>query len=237
MIQLTAISDQGRFSNRLIHYVVGKCYAESVGATVEIPKGWIGEELFQINERHIVRNARQIQTSQLDGDFKGTASLPPFFSLPHSIVDPCMTREIVKRFLQWKPEYLRVTENEEAALHIRGGDFRHLKDFPVITAQDMIAATKWKERFGRVPCVVSEDSPSNTGLFSKALSFLEDFQRLMRSNNVFVYPRSTFSQMAALLGDGNIYMPYDYKPGKTSCKFKLVDPARPVIFPTRNNSL
>jgi hypothetical protein len=89
----------------------------------------------------------------------------------------------------------------------------------------------------RAPFLVSDFAPHDTGLFRKPLSFLEDFQTLMMAKNVFVYPRSTFSQLAALMGDGNIYMPYDYGTGPTTCKFRLADPSQPVIFPTKNNSL
>jgi hypothetical protein len=223
VIQLSAIKNEGRFGNKLLHYIVGKCYAESIGATVEIPHGWIGETIFEINEPHY---------EQRNGD-----TLPPFFNLPHRLVDPCLNRDTVKRLLKWKPEWLRVTAKKESVLHVRRGDYLTLPDFPVVPEKDLRVATHWWERFSGPPVVVSEDNPFNNELFSNPLSFLEDFQTLMMAKNIFVYPRSTFSQLAALLGDGNIYMPYDYGVGPTTCKFKLVDPSQPVIFPTKNNSL
>jgi hypothetical protein len=219
VIHLSSIENEGRFGNKLLHYIVGKCYAESVGATVEIPHNWVGEKIFEINEPHIGQA----------GDYGD--SFPPFFNLPHRMVDPFLTRETVKRLLKWKPEWLRVTKRKESVIHLRRGDYLTNKDFPVVS-QDQLS--QWS---AQIPYFVSEDSPLNTGLFPDSLSFLEDFQTLMMARNIFVYPRSTFSQMAALLGDGNIYMPYDYTAGPTTCKFRLVDPSQPVIFPTKNNSL
>lgn len=221
VVQLPAIASEGRFANRLLHYIVGKCYAESIGATVEIPKGWIGETIFEINEDYIEEHDPE-------------KALPAFFNMPHRLVDPCLTRETVKRLLKWKPDWVRVTAKRESVAHLRRGDFLTDKGFPVVSPDCIFTECK---RLVGVPFFVSENSPQNNGLFSKMFSFLEDFQILMQSKNVFVYPRSTFSQMAALLGDGNIYMPYDYKAGRTSCKFRLVDPFEPVIFPTKNNNL
>lgn len=222
VVQLPAIANEGRFANKLIHYLVGKCYAESIGATVEIPKGWLGETLFDINEPYI-QNVSDLETK---------ISLPPFFNLPHRMVDPCLTRSTVKRLFKWRPGFIRVRCREVATIHVRRGDFLTEKDFPVIPEKELVAVSGVN-----LARVISEDRPSNSGIFPREWSFLEDFQTLMLSENVFVYPRSTFSQMAALLGDGNIYMPYDYQAGRTTCKFRLVDPNEPVIFPTKNNSL
>lgn len=218
-VQLTAIANEGRFGNKLIHYIVGKCYAESIGATVEIPRGWAGEILFEIDEPYIEKPAG--------------AGLGAFFNLPHRLVDPCLTRETVKRLLKWRPEWLRVKNQFDVVVHLRRGDFLTDNGFPIVSLKEMLSANKT----GYPAVIVSEYFPQNTGLFPKWLSFLEDFQTLMQAKNVFVYPRSTFSQLAALLGDGNIFMPYDYKAGQTSCKFRQVDPSQPVIFPTKNNSL
>jgi hypothetical protein len=228
--QLPAIANEGRFGNKLIHYVVGKCYAESVGATVEIPREWLGEKVFEIHEPYIQAVA-PLLSPMLNWNFDGTVALPPFFNLPHRIVDPCLTRETVKRLLKWRAGWLRIKAKTEAAMHVRRGDFLIEQQFPVVTERHLLAAA------GRQDClVVKEDKPMH-GLFPKHLEFLADFQTLMLAKNVFVYPRSTFSQMAALLGDGNIYMPYDYGRGPTTCKFRLADPSQPVIFPTKNNNL
>lgn len=228
VIQLPAIANEGRFGNRLIHYLVGKCYAESIGATVEIPKGWIGETLFEIDEPHITTPAPLLRSFDA---FDGTVALPPFFNMPHRLVDPCLTRPTVHRLFKWKPGWVRVRKRERRAIHVRRGDFLLEPDFPVVSKSDMRLIGGPQAR------LVSEDAPTNTGLFPKSLSFLEDFQTLMLADDVFVYPRSTFSQMAALLGNGNIYMPFDYRPGPTTCKFRMVNPEQPVIFPTKNNSL
>jgi len=236
VIQLPAIANEGRWANKLLHYVVGKCYAESVGATVEIPRGWLGETVFEISEPYIEQKARML-SPQLDQDFDGTVALPPFFNLPHRIVNPCLTRETVKRLLKWRPGMVRVNSRPKAAAHVRSGDFLTNQDFPIVRQATIID----QARFAGYPpdkCeVVSEDKPRNSGLFPKELEFLEDFQTLMRAYNVFVYPRSTFSQMAALLGNGRIFMPYIYYCGVTDCKFRLVDVSKPVIFPSKNNYL
>lgn len=221
VVQLPAIANEGRFANKLVHYIVGKCYAESIGSTVEIPRGWIGELLFEIDEPYIERPSG--------------AGLGAFFNLPHRLVDPCLTRETVKRLLKWRLEYLRVKEKPEIAVHLRRGDFLTDNGFPVVSPKDLLKAAS--NQVVGLPILVSESNPVDSGLFPKSLSFLEDFQTLMNAENVFVYPRSTFSQMAALLGNGNIYMPYDYTAGLTSCKFRQIDPSQPVVFPTKNNSL
>lgn len=224
VVQLPAIRNEGRFGNKLIHYLVGKCYAEKVGATVEIPRGWVGETIFEIEEPYIEQPARVL--TNLDEDFEGTVALPPFFNMPHRFVDPCFTRPTVKRIFKWRDGWVRVKTRRELSIHVRCGDFLTNPDFPVVKFFPMDHSN-----------MIREDNPSDTGIFPKELSFLEDFQTLMLSRNLFVYPRSTFSQMAALLGDGNIFMPYDYHAGPTTCRFKRVNPDQPVIFPTKNNHL
>ena len=221
VVQLPAIASEGRFANRLVHYIVGKCYAEAIGATVEIPNGWLGETIFEINDPHI--NGRS-----------GATILPPFFNLPHRLVDPCLTRANVKRFLRWRPGWVRVTRRDRAAVHVRRGDYMTDGNFPIVSEVDLCLEAS---RFGNQCELVREDKPQSTGLFPDGIDFLEDFQRLMTAENVFVYPRSTFSQVAALLGDGNIYMPFGYVAGQSSCKFKLADTEQPVVFPTKNNNL
>lgn len=237
IIQLPAIANEGRFGNKLIHYVVGKCYAESVGATVEIPREWLAESVFEINEPYIQNKARMIEPTQLDMEFSGSVALPPFFNLPHRVVDRCLRRETVKRLLKWRPHYLRVKAIEEIAVHIRRGDFLTDSAFPIVSESAMLDAVFKTGRVRRAVHLVRENQPAVTGIFPSHISFLEDFQTLMLAENIFVYPRSTFSQMAALLGGGNIYLPYDYGRGQTTCKFRLADPQKPVIFPTKNNNL
>lgn len=231
VVQLPAIANEGRFGNRLIHYLVGKCYAEKVGATVEIPRDWVGETIFEISEPYIEQPAQLL--TNLYQQFKGTVALPPFFNMPHRFVDRCLTRESVQRIFKWRPDWIRVKHRCKAAIHVRRGDFLTNPDFPVVQEEDLLSACWLKSSV----TIVSEDNPRDSGLFPNELLFLEDFQTLMQAIHVFVYPRSTFSQMAALMGDGNIYMPHNYGTGWTTCNFKRVDTRQPVIFPTKNNHL
>lgn len=237
VVQLPAIANEGRFANKLIHYIVGKCYAESVGATVEIPIGWLAESVFEISEPHIQRKARVIAPTQLDMEFSGAVALPPFFNLPHRVVDKCLRRESVKRLLKWRSGMVKVDEPLRAVIHIRRGDFLNACMFPYIPLYELYDAIESVGLDRSKVVAVNENFPRRGEMFPAGLEFLEDFQTLMLAENVFVYPRSTFSQIAALLGDGNIYMPYDYGRGPTTCKFKLADPSKPVIFPTKNNNL
>jgi len=164
--------------------------------------------------------------------------LPPFFRIPHRILNPCLTREIVQDVFKWRPKYDVTPEPSEisdVAVHVRQGDFYTCTGFPVVPMAILEDAVEKLGFDAKTATWVIESKPHKSTL--PGPHWLYDFRLLMWAKNVFVYPRSTFSQMAALLGNGNIYMPYNYEPKASSVKFKLVNPVQPVIFPSKNNNL
>lgn len=235
VLQLPAIGTEGRFGNWMLHYLAGRILAEQAGAVVQTPP-WIGEELFQLKDERITHPVPRMRPQEVGLAWEGVAALPPFFDIPHRILDPMITRANVQRIFRWQERFTRNGDcHPLVAVHVRRGDY--LTDgFPIVCEDDLLAEVV---RFGFNPAAVwwvSEDRPRRGGEPGNP-EFLVDFFVLMNARNVFVYPRSTFSQLAALLGNGNIYMPYGYRNGHTPCRFELHDPAKPCFFETRNNNL
>lgn len=239
VLQLPAIGVEGRFANWMLHYLAGKLIAERFGAVLETPP-WIGETLFQISEHRITKLAHRMRVEEVGEDWEGVTALPPFFDIPHRVLDPMITRENVQKVFQWRETTLhRIVHGFDViphvSVHVRRGDYGIL-GFPIVEEEHLQSEVIRHGFDPRMVWWIREESPHDFHRHEGDPPYLLDFQLLEQSRNVFVYPRSTFSQMAALLGTGNIYMPYDYTNGKTTCRFELHDPTKPCLFPSRNNS-
>lgn len=234
VIQLPALHSEGRFANRLIHYLVGRYLAEQNGGSVQVPH-WIGELMFDLRDPYYTVERQPINGQALLDKLHGVVALPPFFACPHAVVDPVFTRAFVQRVLPWRTSWLTTAPSSRVALHVRRGDYLTDPAFPNIplaTLRRALAQCGFPERD---TMFVREDQPGPAYGAPWPFEFLGDFQRLMRADNVLVYPRSSFSQMAALLGTGNIYMPK--WEGTTHLCYERHDDAKPAIFPVRNNQL
>lgn len=238
-LQIPALRDEGRFANRLIHYMVGRHLAEAWDVRLATHP-WIGECLFDLNDSHVERPVPYLPFAEIEKGFWGPTALPPFFAIPHRIVDPLFNRQFVQKLFKWRAFYEEKrgrVQSHKAVIHVRRGDFCSLPDFPVVPVHTLLDNAE-QHGFSVSECIlVREESPLNTGLFPWPFEFLEDFFTLMQADNIFVYPRSSFSQLAALMGNGNIYMPYDYSTDPARTRFVLHEGTDPVVFPTRNNGL
>lgn len=230
VIQIPAIGKHGRFCNWLLHYLTGKYYAERVGAKVATHH-WIGRDLFDLDDLLIQKEEQPISGHTYLKPFNGTIALPPFFFLPFDLYSKCLTRTFVQKTLKWKPEFLSpYIPKVEAAVHVRRGDYSYLTDFPWIELPEICEALN---RCGEDPDdveFVREDEPHQIGVYPYGYEHIEDFQILMKAKRIYVYPRSTFSQVAALLGNGEVYMPFGWTKGKSIVNYKPVDTAKPILF-------
>lgn len=211
--------------------------SEQFNAQLETPH-WLGEDLFQLKDKPISKPGMPMLPTDVGKDWTGRMELPPFFHVPHRVLNPCLTRENVQRVFVWRSKYdvkPKPCEISDVAVHVRQGDFYTSPGFPVVPMSIIEDAV---ERAGFNPQTatwVIESKPHKSSLIGP--HWLYDFKLLEWAENVFVYPRSTFSQMAALLGNGNIYMPYNYELKASAVQFKSVNPDEPVVFPTKNNNL
>lgn len=232
IIHLRAIGTEGRFGNSLIHYVVGKTYAEQMGAAVEIPPGWIARELFDIHDQRFFQPSPYFNPSK-GGPPPKRFSLPPYWDLAHELVDPMIVRSNFQRWLKPAFKFPESLVPMELAIHVRRGDY--LTDgFPIVSEDHLVNEAR---RLGfSVDDIawVHEDRPRMTQLRP---AFLTDWTRMLLAKNVMVYPRSSFSQTAALLGNGRIFMPINYTGGETTCTYEERDPEQSCAFETRLNSL
>jgi hypothetical protein len=237
ILQVPAVGGIGRFGNWILHYLAGKMLAEQFNATLQCSE-WIGETLFKLSDERISNHAPQLTVLEIGKDWEGTKSLPPFFNLPHRVLDPFITRPNVQRTFQWRSPFDAVPSLDDiakVAVHVRRGDKISVNVWPFIPIAVLKECVTTLGFNAKDILLVNEDVPNLSKEHEPV--WLLDFRLLVWAENVVVYPVSTFSQVAALLGNGNIYMPYDYEPYSMNIKYRLVDPSEPVLFPTKNNNL
>lgn len=233
-IQLPAVGKEGGWANHLIHYLVGRVLADKCGAALETPP-WIGQKLFKLYDPPITNPVPAIKPKDVGKPFDGVIALPPFFSLPHRIVDPCFKRSLVQKTFQWRIPRVPLVGSLPKVIHRRRGDFaKH--GFPWVTTECLFEEAHNVCDRPRGFVFVSDDSPHQKQIADDP-DFLEDFLIMVHAKNLFVYPRSTFSQMAGLLGNGQIWFPTFYTMGKTGVKFFKADPEKDCWFQDRNNEL
>lgn len=204
---------QGRFGNCCMQYLFCRAAAQNLGMELQMDP-WEGERVFDIHHRRPDQRARdrwnEIALSQLinstqrtpsnDIDFRGYAQL-----------SGCMiyTKSEAQVWLRVRHEFTPVRARIAAhyanpvVAHRRVGDYVGY-GYPIVSEQSYLDACL-QFGLGR-PDFITEESPTSCGELPDGLPFLADFFRLMDAKTI-LRGNSTFSWVAALLGDGLVLSP------------------------------
>lgn len=212
------LGKQGRFANWLIQYMMGYQLARKLEAEYRTPY-WIGEELFGFRHKRF-HEPRPFTKFNPDGSFddKDVVVLDMFFNVGSGIqVD--FSPAYIKWLFCWQPDYdpIKVPEHY-VVIHNRQGDFRLSDSWPHVELEQQYNEA---ESFGfrrDWSMVLSDDNPVIQDVYP-GLDYLYDFQLMCRCKHLFVYPMSTFSDMASKFNPNRVYLPTQYTGGKTSVKY------------------
>lgn len=216
---------QGRFGNAMLQWLFAKGWAEAHGFELR-HEPFIGERVFQIegvrpdgrpvhrvNEKELcalgVLARMQDHPPVLDYEFRGYAQT-------QDCVD-FYTKRQAQSWLKLRPEIETACANavladggkdDRIVFHRRVGDYIGY-GYPVVTMASYVRACL---RFGLL-CkpphltILSEEDPTpHAGFLPDDLAFMPDFYRMMVAPTL-LRANSSFSWLAALLGDGLVLSP------------------------------
>lgn len=205
---------QGRFGNQCMQYLFARAFAEEFGHELRTAP-WIGERIFQVeharpdgralprfNEFQLLAN----RTNAPDCEFRGYAQM-----------NICMlySKRRVQKWLRMRPEIETACANAVAeslfkdsrvVAHRRAGDYFGY-GYPVVSRPSYFYAC---ERYGidlvQMRILSEEDPIAHGSHLPDDLSFLPDFYRMVTAPTL-LRGNSSFSWLAALLGDGLVLSP------------------------------
>jgi hypothetical protein len=232
IVQISCLGNHGRFGNQLFQYCFAKAYAERHGAILQIPQGWVGEEIFEIREQYIDRTLPQMPLDYIP-DGQCNIDLFGYFQNQDSLNFYSKTK--AKEWLKFKYEIAFEAQcvasfNPYIALHFRRGDYKQLINVLCIPTKKSYyeAVQKYFPNTEINIFDVSDDLISPPSQLPKHLAFLVDFFILMNSTILF-RANSSFSWWAAELGNmDKVYSPIVRgKLGYQDCEF--VEGNHPVM--------
>jgi hypothetical protein len=207
---------QGRFGNTCMEYLFARAYAERHGFELHV-EPWIGERIFQISHprphRHDmlpVFNEVQLAERVPDGPcvFRGYAQMQRAM---------LYTKRQAQAWLKLQPEIETAcasailadgSKQDRVVCHRRAGDYIGY-GYPVVS---WLSYKRACFRFGLQASppdfvMLSEETPTpHAGYLPDDLSFMADFYRMMVAPTL-LRGNSSFSWLAALLGDGLVLSP------------------------------
>jgi hypothetical protein len=207
---------QGRFGNQACQYLFASAYAERHGFELQV-EPWIGERIFQISHprphRHDmlpVFNEAQLAERVPDG---------PFVFRGYAQCQSAMlyTKRQAQAWLTMRPEIETACANAvlstaakdaRVVCHQRVGDFKGY-NYPICSAASYHRACEQYGLTQEYPTCwfCTEESPiPHAGFLPDDLGFMPDFYRMVTAPTL-LRGNSTFSWLAALLGDGLVLSP------------------------------
>lgn len=190
-----------RFGNRLQKYAFARAYAERIGAELQTD-AWHGQRIFGLTEKPIEREfdkVADLDFEQWDG--KGDVEITGWCLHQKNLI---YSRADAKRWLRLAPEIEEAVKDirqEEVAIHLRWGDYKHTDNYICISILAYEKAIRDNLGGDVTYQTVCEWKPTQNRAFDKMeLEYVADFVTLMRAKNLF-RGNSTFSYWAAVLGD------------------------------------
>jgi hypothetical protein len=211
---ISTLGNNGRLGNQILQYLAGRAIARHYKAELQIPKDWLGRQIFDITDPEIVENA-QTQTpvdyipTPNDVGIFNSIDLFGYWQF-QSIVNWYSLKDI-KEWLSFKPEVwdvlgkrrkqLNLRYNPYIAVHKRRGDY-------INKVSDKYCIVSDRSFQKRIDLIKSEHpdiyvlelteenpSPKIDSVPSEVIDFmlLVDAPYIVRSN-------STFSMVAGWLG-------------------------------------
>lgn len=200
-MNVIAVKFLGRFGNQCVQYLYARAWAEKYGCQLQT-EPWIGQKIFEIDDPQIAqglprRSELDVTEGEVNIEFRGYAQM-----------QRCMiyTRRDAIKWLRFRPHLLsNLTPyaSNRVMAHRRLGDYFGY-GYPVVSHESYIAAAK--KYLCPEPTFVSEETAVVDSNFTGELKMLPDFYRLMTASSLF-RANSTFSWLAGLLGNGNVYSP------------------------------
>ncbi len=217
-MSILSLSMQGRFGNTCMQFLFAYAFAEKHGMEFQCPK-WIGERIFDLPKyarpsRTDFRRVNEftifdpcLDTSKPyydDREFRGYAQMRG-----------CMiyTKTEAQAWLKIKPEIAELCQanigdapaTHPTVAHIRRGDYFGY-GYPVLTLESYrVACDEFGLSWPDVQVLTEEHPTPHDGL-PDDLGFMPDFYRMVTAKTL-LRGNSSFSWLAALLGDGLVLAP------------------------------
>lgn len=217
---------QGRFGNQVMQYLYCRAFAEQWGYELR-GESWIGESVFEI--RHPRPDGRPLSrmgevdlfTTLRDADRRfGATGLPANIEFRgYAQMQQCMiyTKRQAQTWLKLRADVETACAHallsdrgidDRIVCHRRVGDYAGY-GYPVVSQRSYKMAC---DKFGlkwdmpEVAILTEEDPTPHAGFLPDDLSFMPDFYRMMVAPTL-LRANSSFSWLAALLGDGLVLAP------------------------------
>lgn len=197
MITMSTLGYNGRFGNQLFQYCYAKALARKLNTTLQIPKNWIGRQIFNIDDEEIRVRLPQGRLDEgadnrdIVGYFQYGELEGGKYYLPYSKSD-------IKNWLVFKDSIIKkyAIHYKPFVYHIRryNDDTRYANILPIAYIDEIREHNEDFEQIGIVD--------KNELLLQTEIDFLYDFFTLMYSK-ILYRSNSTFSWWAATLGDIN----------------------------------
>ncbi len=210
---------QGRTGNQIMQWLFARAWAERNGYIL-LTEPWIGERIFKIEHVHRAdgRPAQRVNEIELfamsgkgfsiDLEFRGYAQM-----------QDCMiyTKRQAQAWLKLRPEIETACahavladegSNDKIVCHRRVGDYIGYS-YPVVSLDSYRRACERHGLMWGLPevAILSEEDPTpHAGFLPDELGFMADFYRMMVAPTL-LRANSSFSWLAALLGDGLVLSP------------------------------
>lgn len=227
---------QGRFGNQVMQYLFCRAFAEQFGYELR-GDSWIGERVFDIRHPRpdgspLSRmNEVDIFATLRDADRRcGATGLPANIEFRgYAQTQSCLnfyTKRKAQEWLKLRPEAAEKCaaarpDSDTIIGHRRVGDYVGYGGYPVVSSLSYWRALK---KFGFDDSrfvLLSEESPTHHAGLPDDLSFMPDFYRMMKAP-VLLRGNSSFSWLAALLGDGLVLAPVVDGFGGGPCEAEFV---------------
>lgn len=209
---------RGRFGNQCLIYLFARGYAERHGMTLKTGD-WIGRRVFQLSDDAIDIGAREVETFDEANeygmsDFAQCEKRPNIFFSGYGQMQLCAdyyTKRQAQGWLKLRPEIEAVCAKSLGPMpivcHERRGDYFGYR-YPVVSRASYINAMAEYGLAGPPAAFLSEEHPTppEPGELPNELGFMPDFYRMMRAPTL-LRANSTFSWLAALLGNGLVLSP------------------------------
>lgn len=221
ILQFPSLGTLGRFGNWLGLYALARHYAERNDALLQTPD-WCGQKIFQIESSPIEGEPTVTLRPPLPDTWDGIATL----ELEHGITEPKYSLEDFRRYFQFRPEMVYPHLPFDAAVHIRRGDFMQAPDlWPIVKIEAFIKGLILAKYIHGVNTpnaeFITEEEPHLWPDGPAEFPFLADFQIMVKAENLYVYPSSSFSSTAGMLNRNNVWLPENFTNGRTDCRWRL----------------
>lgn len=191
-------------------YAFARGYANRHGATLEVPKDWIGRNIFDIKDPPISSHLPRTSFDQIP-DGKVNIDLHGYYQKQECL--DFYARQDAKAWFTIKPEWMKFVSapsQKYVACHIRKGDF--VSKFSKIYCNiNCKSYDKTCNEYGLIEdhkiYFFTDEKPTKHRVFEKnKIGFLYDFILIMKAN-VILRANSTYSWWAATLSGARVFSP------------------------------